>query len=413
MPHPGQRAVRREARRFNWLSAGRRWRKTTHAMSIAVEAALRGQQIIWGAPVYDQTRVCMDETRRALGGVAEFNTQRMSATLPTGGSILYRSLDNPDNVRSHTADGVVIDEAGDVKRSAWYEVLRPMLIDTGGWLWAIGTPKGHNWFWEEFMKAPDRGDSSAWQVPTVGCRIEGGKLIRVPHALENPHIDFAEIVALWETQPEATFRQEILAEFLQGEGSVFRKVREAIRSGYACYSGEYVAGLDWAKQHDFTVIVVIDKPSRRVVDIDRFNKVDWSLQRGRVRAMHEKWGLSAIWAEANSIGGPNIEALQAEGLPVIPFETTATSKPPLIQSLALAFEKDEIGIPRHEVMIGELEAYEQKASAATGRPTYNAPEGLHDDCVIALALAWQGCVNPGEIRFSDDNPFYRGGYDAA
>ncbi len=46
-----------------------------------------------------------------------------------------------------TADGVIIDECADVVEPAWYEVLRPMLVDTGGWLWAIGTPKGRNWSW--------------------------------------------------------------------------------------------------------------------------------------------------------------------------------------------------------------------------------------------------------------------------
>ena len=57
----------------------------------------------------------------------------MTVTLPNAGRIVFRSLDNPDNARGHTADGVVIDEVGHIKPAAWYEVLRPMLIDTGGW----------------------------------------------------------------------------------------------------------------------------------------------------------------------------------------------------------------------------------------------------------------------------------------
>ena len=73
-PHPGQQHVRQHARRFNWLSAGRRWRKTTLAMSIAIEAAISGGDYIWGAPTFDQVRIGFAESRRALGGVADFNS---------------------------------------------------------------------------------------------------------------------------------------------------------------------------------------------------------------------------------------------------------------------------------------------------------------------------------------------------
>ena len=396
-PHPGQRTVRRQARRFNWLSAGRRWRKTTMCMSIAVEAALAGQQIVWGAPVYDQVFTGWLETQQAAGNVADFNVSRMTATFPGRGAIIYRSLDDPDNVRSKTADGVVIDECGDVMEAAWYEALRPMLMDTGGWAWGIGTPKGRNWFWREHAKARDEdGEAMSWQAPTLGARIVGQELVREPHPLENPDIAWGELLSLWQTMPERSFRQEILAEFMEDAGGVFRGVRgRATEKPRLPYDGVFVMGLDWAQQKDFTVLTVLDARSRKMVDLDRFNQVDWALQRGRVKAMADKWDVERIIAEKNSIGGPNIEALQREGLPVLPFETTAQSKPPLIESLALAFERGEIAILDDPVLVDELEAYERTVSEVTGRARYNAPEGGHDDCVMALALAWWGVVAGG------------------
>ena len=71
-PHLGQQTVRRQARRFNWLAAGRRWRKTTMAMTISVESAAAGQTVIWGAPTYNQVRIGMEAARAvvAAGGVA-------------------------------------------------------------------------------------------------------------------------------------------------------------------------------------------------------------------------------------------------------------------------------------------------------------------------------------------------------
>lgn len=225
-PHAGQIAVRRQLRRFTWLVAGRRWRKTTLAMSMAVEATLEGQHILWGAPTYDQVRVGFEEARRGAGGVAVFNESRMTARFPGGGTILYRSLDNPDNARGHTADGVVIDEAGDVDPLAWREVLRPMLIDTNGWLLADGTPKGYNWLYQEFEAAKLRDDSVAVQAPTRGYTIDdGGHIHPAPHPLENPAVSWDEIAQLWAALcpllPDGTRDQSSAYVFHQEIGAAF------------------------------------------------------------------------------------------------------------------------------------------------------------------------------------------------
>ena len=68
------------------------------------------------------------------------------------------------------------------------------------------------------------------------------------------------------------------------------------------------------------------------------------------------WNPSAIWAEENSIGAVNIEALQAEGLPVRPFQTSSRSKKPLIEGLALAIERGEIALLPDSVLLHELAA---------------------------------------------------------
>jgi len=74
-------------------------------------------------------------------------------------------------------------------------------------------------------------------------------------------------------------------------------------------------------------------------------------------------------------------------LPIRGFETTAASKPPLIENLALSLERAEVRWLDVPVATAELEAYERKSSAATGRASYSAPAGVHDDTVIARALA--------------------------
>lgn len=89
------------------------------------------------------------------------------------------------------------------------------------------------------------------------------------------------------------------------------------------------------------------------------------------------------------MGGPVTERLQRENFPVYPFWTTPASKPAIIEALALAFERGTIRIPNDPALVGELQAFEAKKTPS-GRNAYGAPSGAHDDCVMALAIGWQG-----------------------
>jgi hypothetical protein len=391
------------ARRFNWIAAGRRWRKTTLEMTLAIETITNGKTCLWGAPTFDQVRIGWNETRRAAGGIFEFTQQRMTASYPrTGGKIIFRSLDDPDNARGHTADRVLLDESGFINPIAYYEVVRPMLMDTGGDCWAGGTPNGRNWFWREHVAAYDRDDSVSWQIPTVGCEVVDGALVRKPHPYENPDIAWGEIVQLFDTLPRDIFKQEILAEFLEGQGVVFRNIGACMGApiGDPALHQRHriIVGVDWAKQSDFTAISVGCATCRQEVERDRFNQIDYAFQVERLRTMVERWRPTAILPERNSIGEPIIEQLVRMGLPIISgpdgnsgFMTTASTKPPLIENLALTFERAEWQFQQDPIWTAELEAYERTVSAQTGRSQYSAPEGMNDDTVIARALmVWAG-----------------------
>jgi hypothetical protein len=366
-------------------------------MAIAVEAALEGKTIIWGAPVYDQVRICWGETKRAAGGVAQFREGIMTCEFPTGGRIIYRSMDNADNVRGYTADGVVIDEAADVAESAWYEVLRAMLIDTGGWSWAIGTPKGQNWFWREFVAAEDREDSMAWQTPTLGVEITEVGLVRRPHPLENPAIPFEEVLQLYRTLPERTFRQEILSEFQSDSGSVFQNVTGAIDKGRAtndapAEGAHYYLGVDLARVEDFTVLCVLDR-DRRQVYFERFNQISWERQIERIVDVAARYR-AMVLLDSTGVGDPIFEALRKRKVNVEGFGFTNASKERLIDSLAMGIEGGKVRLMDLPVQTNELLAY-QYALTAARNVRMEAPAGLHDDCCIALALADWRIANPG------------------
>ena len=305
-------------------------------------------------------------------------------------------MDDPDNARGHTADRVGFDEVADINPRAYYEVVRAMLMDTNGDLWGMGTPKGRNWFFAECMAAADRDDSRFWQIPTLGCEIVDGQLVRKPHPFENPDIPFTELVNIFKSTPIDIFRQEYMADFVEGQGAVFRNIMACLNAQNTTpdvHDGHYiVAGVDWGKQNDFTAISIGCDDCQCEIARDRFNQIEWAHQYKQLTQVMQKWHVNLACVERNSIGDPGFEALQRAGLPVVAFDTTPSSKPPLIENMALAFERAEWQFQADPVWTGELEAYERKVSAITGRSQYSAPEGLHDDTVIARALMlW--CVN--------------------
>ena len=376
--HADQREVADHPARFKVLAAGRRWGKTRLGTLMCLDVALNGGRAWWVAPSYPMATVGwrgIKQLARQIPGVEWRETDRL-ITLPTGGTIQVRSADRPDSLRGEGLDFLIIDEAAFVREEAWTEALRPALSDRQGRAVIISTPKGRNWFWRAYQRGVS-GDPEwhSWKLPTAS----------------NPFIDPAEVEAARRMLPETIFQQEYLAEFIEDAGLVFRKVRQATWTPPAKPEPgrRYVMGVDWAQAHDWTVLTVIDD-LRRVVAIDRFNQIAWDVQRGRLRAMADYWHVMEIWAEANSIGGPNIEALQAEGLPVRGFTTTSESKQQLMVALQLAFERGDIRIPDDPVLIAELEAFEA-TRLPSGRWRYEAPSGMHDDTVISLALALASC----------------------
>ncbi len=407
MPHTGQRMVRSQMRRFNWLCAGRRWRKTTTGLSVAVEHAVHGGEYVWGAPTFKQVRIGWSEMRRACGNVVTFNESRMEATFPDSGHgngiIHFVSLDNPDNARGFTANGVIVDEGSEIAERAWYEIMLPMLIDTQGWMLNMFTPKGRNYTWREVMKAREGDDpeSISWQIPALGVVIdeERGELLRVPHPLENPELPFSEMVRDFQTMPRRTFQQEILAEFLDDAGGVFRGVE-------SCIGGEveerppntvfqYVIGIDLAKHLDYTVLCVGDLREQRVVAFDRFNKADWPLQKQRIISMAKRWNDATIWMDSTGIGDVIYDDLRAANLRINPYKFTAASKEQLINNAVLMVEQQQIHYPRIPVLVDEMKAL-QYTRRDSGGYRIEAPEGMHDDAVMAFALmCWPMQHNTG------------------
>jgi phage terminase large subunit-like protein len=389
-PHPAQARILRGQARFNVLSCGRRFGKTTLGVNRLVLKALPGQPVAWCSPSYRMlTEVWRDVRRAAAPVLTRVDSQQHRLELLGGGVIEMWSLDQPDVARGRKYAEVIIDEAAMVRHleEAWNAVLRPTLVDYRGGAWFLSTPKGLNFFKRLYDRGADPGypDWAAWQMPT----------------LRNPYIPADEVEDSRRTLPERTFAQEFEAVFLEDEGAVFRNVREsatAVPQQGAVDGHRYAVGCDWGKLEDFSVMAVIDQTTKELVALDRSNRVDYALQVGRLEALCARFRPDAVYCEQNAMGEPIVEQLQRKSLPVYPFVTTNASKAAVIDGLALALERGELRLLPDDVLLNELLAY-QAERLPSGLLRYAAPEGSHDDCVIALALAYYGASRPTEWVF--------------
>lgn len=200
-----------------------------------------------------------------------------------------------------------------------------------------------------------------------------------------------------------TFEQEYPEDprtcFLASGRSYFRNVEGVFTAPAHTvpnFGRRYVGGLDFAQTGDFTVLIIIDTLTNQMVDYLRINNEDWQTMRTKVAQMAHKWN-ALVLGEANSMGKTNIELLQIgeygedgkqiySGINLLPFDTTPTSKPPLIQGLYHALH--ELGLKLMDVseLRHELRAFISKQTP-TGHWQYMAGGGAHDDMVIALALS--------------------------
>jgi len=342
----------------------------------------------WFAPSYKVLGEAWRDTRKILAPVcSRVSEQEKRMEFMGGGVLEFWSLENKDAGRSRKYKGVIIDEAGLVPglEEIWYNAIRPTLTDLKGEAWLLGTPKGRNFFWTAYTFGRDEFEPewASWQMPT----------------LTNPHIDPAEIEAARRQMPERSFQQEYEAIFLDESGGVFRNVRASVDKGrkdneLPSPSHAYRIGIDIARINDFTVIAVLDEKGRQVY-FERFNQISWERIEASIVRVARMYGattetyrpaLSMCVMDSTGIGDPLYERLARQKIRVTPFTFTNASKGAAIDRLALEIEQGRIRLMDIETQTNELLAYQYELTASRN-VRMNAPAGMHDDCVIALALA--------------------------
>ena len=162
--------------RWAVIVAHRRCGKTVSCINeLIYKALIEGKEdgrYAYLAPFYAQAKsIAFDYLLKFSAPIrVNHNVSELWVELINGARIRLFGADNADSLRGLYLDGVVLDEYADMKPSIWGAVLRPLLSDRKGWAVFIGTPKGHNSFWEIYNNASKDPD---WYCKTLRASQTG------------------------------------------------------------------------------------------------------------------------------------------------------------------------------------------------------------------------------------------------
>jgi len=205
--HETQLEVFNDRHRFKILCAGRRWGKSRLASYIVIIKALSKQDlVIWlVSPRYSQTLIIWRMLKKFLPKdyIKDIKEGTLSIELINGSTIWAKSGDDPNALVGEGLDFLVLDEAARVKPEVWETSLQPALMDKKGGALFISTPVSKNWFYLLYIRGTqDDKEYKSFHYTSY----------------ENPILDPEELDTRKTSMPELIYRQEILAEFVEGGG---------------------------------------------------------------------------------------------------------------------------------------------------------------------------------------------------
>lgn len=322
--------------------------------------------------------------------VEKINDSELAVYYKNGSIQRFVGCEDIDKHRGINPIDVVFDEYAEMNPMIWTAIIQPVLRENRGTATFIFTPKGMSHSWNLVQQA--KNNPKEWFVTIKGVDSTN---VFTPEELED----------IKRGTPQDLFEQEYYCKFIEGAGQFFKRISQnlieetdSIEPGHI-----YQMGVDLAKYQDYTVITIVDLNTFNVLKQERFNQIDWNLQKAKIEAMYHRYGKPLIYIDSTGVGDPIYEDLFKRGLRIESFKFTEATRKDLLVNLALKLEQGIIRIPDNEILKNELQSFRYELSD-TGKIKIVVPEGLHDDTVFSLALAcWQMPSNPiplpGSVKF--------------
>lgn len=339
-------------------------------------------------PSYQLARKQFKELIDLIGNIPKLiksaNSSFFDIEFYNGSSIKYKSAESRDNLRGESGVHLLCcDEAAFVDLETFTTCCLPYVSTTQGKILCISTPrfKSDSCLFYRYWIAGKEGKKGIYTFDfcdyDTSCMLskEQEQMFR-------------------ETMTPATFRNEILGEFLEQESDLFNLEPVLKNNVFSC---EYlVMGVDFSSGvgGDYTVLSLFNN-ERQMYKMFRFNDKTPSETIDFIIKVLQDYPIKKAVFEKNSIGAVYLSELRKKlsknniRCNIVEFQTSNTSKRQIIEDLILAVQNQTITILDLFDIKNELLALEMKQTPS-GLITYSGGGNSHDDICISISLALYG-----------------------
>lgn len=370
------------------VKSARQLGKTSMLEMLLLKTALTNQDSISIAisPTLTQSIKLYKEILKPVMGtqlLKSQNGQRLSITFFNGAEILFKSGEQKDALRGFNVKNggiLVLDEAAYLSDDVFY-LVQPFTNVSKAPIILTSTPLYKLGFFYDHYNLGLIGEKGIYSYDWTDSKYDTSEFLS-QEVLER----------IRKQVPLSTFQTDYLGQFLDLQSGVFGDFSSCF-SQVTAHGLEEFIGIDWASNNgnDFTSICVVNS-EKQITELVYFNDLDSTQTINRIIEVVKSHKPKRILVEQNSIGSVYFDllkkAIQREHITTVlsPFVTTNDSKYELVSDLQVSLTNKEVQLIKDDELIKELMHYQTKPSP-TGKPTFNAENGFHDDLIMSLMLA--------------------------
>jgi len=371
---------------FYTLVCGRQIGKTLLLINMLLYYGINKPRttLLWVSPYYSMAVKVLSQIIDAIEFTPitkEANKSEKIISLVNGTRIYFRSAEKPETIRGLSIDYAFLDEAQDISDDAFNKAILPTLTAKGKKCLIAGTPKSKNWFYQYFQ----RGEEDNYNSYTAPSSI-------------SPFVSAEFLEEQKQSLPPSIYEQEFEAKWQEGDGEVFTNIDGVcILDEWGSTNQRTFGGLDIGTKQDYSVLTILDR-NGRTLHIWRERGLEYSQIVDKVVYLCNQYKTD-LMIEANSMGDAVYEMIRKRYKNVQPFITTNTSKENIIRRLISDIQDGVLELPSPNLfqhLYKELQMFQYKY-LPSGKVSYQAMSGAHDDCVMSLAICnWNRVQNPNK-----------------
>lgn len=336
------------------------------------------------SPTFAQGKKVFAELSQLLEGsgiIKKSNAADLKIESIYGSTLKFFSMESSTSIRGNTISGLlVMDEAAffptqlSTGEDPYYNVIFPIIKARKPKVLVISTPNGRQGMYYDLYLKAFNGEKGYYQITAT--------------IYDDDLITKKEIEDLKKGYPPLAFKQEFEVEFLDNALTVFPNFENCFNGNYS--NGKCWIGIDPSSVGEDNTIVSVINDKNEV----RQHKIDGSLDSkyAQIAKLINKYNPVATYIENNSIGevmANEIKKQLKRKSNFYTFSTTNESKKQYISLLAVDIANNRIHFEKdNKLLYSELSTFTFNLTKS-GKITYAAKVGYHDDTVTSLGICLQ------------------------